>query len=86
MKVKILRQRSPSSEPYWETFEYDGPRENSVAGVLDHINYNDDIINAEGVRSTRIGWDCSCLQGVCGACAMVINNIPALACETLLRI
>ena len=85
MKVKILRQRSPASEPCWETFEYGGPLENSVAGVLDHINFNDDVINAEGMRSTRIGWDCSCLQGICGACAMVINNIPALACETFLK-
>ncbi len=25
------------------------------------------------------------MQGVCGACAMVINDMPALACETFLR-
>ena len=85
MRVKILRQESPDSAPYWETFEYDGPSENSVAGVLDYINYNDDITNIDGERSTRIWWDCSCLQGVCGACAMVINNTPALACETFLK-
>ena len=85
MKVKILRQRSPDSEPYWETFEYDGPLGNTVAGVLDHINYNDDIVNSDGESSSRIGWDCSCLQGVCGACAMVINGVPALACETFVK-
>ena len=28
---------------------------------------------------------CSCLQGICGACAMVINGKPALACETFTR-
>ena len=85
MRVRILRQQMPASEPYWETFEYDGPAENSVAGVLDYINYNDDVVNIEGKRSTRIGWECSCLQGVCGACAMVIDGRPALACETLVR-
>ena len=85
MRVRILRQQTPVSEPYWETFEYDGPVENSVAGVLDYINYNDDVVNIEGKRSTRIGWECSCLQGVCGACAMVIDGRPALACETLVR-
>ncbi len=85
MKVKILRQRTPGSLQYWETFEYDGPSGNTVAGVLDYINYNDDIVNADGKRSERIGWDCSCLQGVCGACAMVINGLPALACETFIR-
>ena len=85
MRVRILRQQMPASEPYWETFEYDGPAENSVAGVLDYINYNDDVVNIEGKRSIRIGWECSCLQGVCGACAMVIDGRPALACETLVR-
>ena len=85
MRVKVLRQQSPISAPYWETFEYDGPADNSVAGVLDYINYHDDIINVEGRITTRIGWECSCLQGVCGACAMVINDTPALACETFIR-
>lgn len=85
MKVKILRQLTPVSEPYWEGFTYDGPMENSIAGVLDYINYHDDIVNDEGKITTRIGWECSCLQGICGACAMVINDIPALACETFLK-
>ena len=85
MKVKILRQVTPVSEPYWEAFEYDGPKDNSIAGVIDYINYHDDIVNDEGKRTTRIGWECSCLQGVCGSCAMVINGIPALACDTFLK-
>lgn len=85
MKVSILRQQHPGSEPYWETFEYDGPDHNSVAGMLDYLNYHDDIIDAEGRHTTRIGWECSCLQGICGACAMVINGRPALACETFIR-
>lgn len=85
MKVKILRQVTPVSKPYWEGFEYDGPADNSIAGLLDHINYNDDIVNDKGENTTRIGWECSCLQGICGSCAMVINDRPALACETFLR-
>lgn len=85
MKVKILRQSSPAAEPYWESFVYDGPAENSVAGLLDYLNYHDDIRNDAGARTRRIGWECSCLQGVCGACAMVINGRPALACETFLK-
>lgn len=85
MNVKILRQLAPGTEPYWETFTYDGPENNSVAGVLDYINYHDDITDVTGRRTTRIGWECSCLQGVCGACAMVINGSPALACETFVK-
>lgn len=71
MRIDILRQRTPESEPYTETFEYEGTREISVAGLLDQIG--------------SVAWDCSCLQGVCGSCAMVINGTPALACETFLK-
>lgn len=85
MKIKILRQMAPVSEPYWESFDYDGPADNSVAGLLDYLNYNDDIINDTGEKTARIGWECSCLQGVCGACAMVVNDMPVLACETFLN-
>ena len=85
MKVKILRQQYPGATPYWEVFDYDGPEDISVAGMLDYLNYNDDIVNDKGEETTRIGWECSCLQGVCGSCAMVINGIPALACETFVR-
>ncbi len=85
MKVKILRQQSSETTPYWESFNYDGPEMNSIAGVLDYLNYHDDIMNDKGERTSRIGWECSCLQGICGACAMVINGNPALACETFVH-
>jgi len=85
MKIKILRKSSPVSPDYWESFDYSGSRDISVAGLLDYLNYSDDIVNDAGERTTRIAWDCSCLQGICGACAMVINGVPALACETFLR-
>lgn len=85
MKVRIMRRIAPVTAPYWESFDYDGPEDTSVAGLLDYINYHDDIINDEGKSTTRIGWECSCLQGICGACAMVINGVPALACETFIK-
>lgn len=85
MRVRVLRQESPTAEPYWESFDYDGPRDASVAGMLDYLNYHDDIVNADGQPTRRIAWECSCLQGVCGACAMVINGMPALACDTFVR-
>lgn len=85
MKVKILRQQSPVSEPYWQTFSYTGSRDKSVAAMLDDLNYNDDLIDIDGNRADVISWESSCLQGMCGACAMVICGRPALACQTFLR-
>ena len=85
MKIKILRQKTPDSEPYWESFIYNGTMEISVAGMLEELNFGDDIINDLGEKTDRIGWENSCLQGMCGACAMVINDNPSLACETFLK-
>lgn len=85
MKVKILRQQFPESDSYWETFDADVPGEMSVAGLLDHLNFRDDIADENGKKTTRIGWECSCLQGICGSCAMVVNDVPCLACETFVK-
>lgn len=85
MKVKILRQKHPHAEPYWQCFEYNGDKNASVAAVLDSINYMDDIVDSDGNPTDRISWECSCLQGMCGGCAMVINNVPRLACDTFVK-
>ncbi len=50
MKVNVLRREARDKQPYWESFIYDGPDDNTVAGLLDYINYNDDIINDKGKR------------------------------------
>ena len=85
MKVKVLRQKSPDGLPYWEIFDASFDGEMSAAALLDHLNYHDDIVTEDGTPTARIGWECACLQGACGACAMVIDGVPALACETFVR-
>ena len=82
MIVKIKRQSSPDAAPYWQSFSYNGPMHVTVSAVLDAIIYTDDMIDTEGKSATRVRWECSCLQSVCGGCAMVINGVPALACNT----
>lgn len=85
MRVKVLRKERESLESYWETFEAEVRPDMTIASLLDYINYNDDIVDASGKPTTRISWEHSCLQGMCGACAMVINGVPALACETMVK-
>ena len=82
MIVKIKRQKAPGSDSYWQSFTYEGPKHVTVSAVLDALNYTDDLFDIEGKAATRIRWECSCMQAVCGGCAMVINGIPALACAT----
>ena len=85
MRIKILRRSSPDAESYWQEFEYGRKPDQTIAGMLGELNYMGDLKDVEGKEVPRIMWKCSCLQGMCGACAMVINGIPALACETFIR-
>lgn len=82
MIVKIKRQNAPDSTSYWQSFVYDGPAHVTVSAVLDALNYTDDLFDSEGNPASRIRWECSCMQAMCGGCAMVINGVPALACST----
>ena len=82
MIVKIKRQDNPDSNYYWQSFNYDGPKHVTVSAVLDALNYTDDLFDVDGKAARRIRWECSCMQSMCGGCAMVINGVPALACAT----
>ena len=82
MIVKIKRQHDFESAPYWQSFNYDGPLHVPVSAVLDALNYTDDLFDIDGNPTARIRWECSCMQTMCGGCAMVINGVPALACAT----
>lgn len=85
MVVKIKRQKDAKSKAYWQLFEYNAVGNTTVAAVLDSLNYNDDLYDINGNYAPRIRWECSCMQKMCGACAMVINGRPALACNTFLE-
>ncbi len=82
LRVDVLRQKSPTSKPYRQIIELDCENtETTVAALLDTINSS----NLKDINLNDIGeikWDCNCLQKKCGACAMVINGRPRLACDT----
>lgn len=80
MLVKIKRQKSAGEKPYWQSFSYEGSTDKTVAALLDELNYTDDLYDIKGEAAPRILWECSCMQKLCGGCAMVINGTPALAC------
>ena len=75
MLLEILR-RPPGGASRWAVYDYApaGPAD-TVATALTRLNET---------LADPIRWDCSCLQKRCGACAMVVNGRPALACDTRL--
>ena len=82
--IKVLRTHPKKGNQFWQSFEYEGDRDVPVSFVLDEINSREIMIDTNLDIATPILWDCSCRQGNCGTCAMVINHIPRLACNTIL--
>ncbi len=83
--LHIKRQESKESGPYWEDYLYESGNESAtVASALKELDESCRI-RTEGDRPYRpVVWETSCLQKKCGACAMVIDNRPCLACDTRL--
>ena len=80
MEVRIKRQATHDSASYWQSFAYDAQGVKTVSGILDELNQRSELLDASGKPARPIRWECSCLQGMCGACAMVVNGKPTLAC------
>ena len=84
-KIRIRRQESQKEDSYWQEFEYDGSKNSSVATVLKELNSRTPLKDNSGNIVTPISWECSCMVRKCGACAMLINERPRLACSTFLH-
>ena len=79
--VRIKRQNSFEAEAFYQNIHYDCNAETNIATLLREINA-EEILDIDGDPVGEIAWECSCLQKKCGACAMRINGVPRLACDT----
>ena len=85
MRIEILRRASGTEKPYVQSFLYEPEQPGeTVATALTRLNERADLRDVNGAPAAPIRWDCSCLQKKCGACAMVINGRPGLACDARL--
>jgi len=74
MKLKIHVRRGVQGRQYYHTYEVE--LENLNVTVLDLLlKIREDL---DGTLSMRY----ACRMGLCGACTMVINGVPRLACTT----
>lgn len=83
--IDVLRSKGPGQDSYVQTFRYrsDDPGEN-VLHVLQTVSSDPDYKDEDGRPVGKIGFECSCLQKRCGACAMRINGRVRLACDARL--
>jgi succinate dehydrogenase / fumarate reductase, iron-sulfur subunit len=80
--IKIKRQNTPNSKPYWEEFELPYKPGRNVTSALMEIAANP--VTRDGKKTTPITYDSNCLEEVCGSCAMLVNGKARMACSALL--
>jgi succinate dehydrogenase / fumarate reductase, iron-sulfur subunit len=80
--IKIKRQDTPESKPYWEEFELAHRPGMNITSALMDIAANP--VTRQGKPTTPITYDSSCLEEICGSCAMIINGQARMACSALL--
>ena len=78
MKIlfEITRQKSAEEKPYLHSVTLNTD-DTTIAQALS-------VINSGELADDPISFDCSCKQKKCGACAMLINGRPRLACDVRL--
>ncbi len=83
--LEIWRQRDRETEGSFRTYLYEtGSLSVTVASALSELNGRKELKDISGEITEKIVWECSCLQKKCGACAMLIDGRPRLACDTKL--
>lgn len=78
IEISVKRQKNRDEKSYIQKFLYTGDGNLTVADWLTEIN------QAEA-KTDRIAWECGCLEKKCGACAMLVNGYPTLACSVFLK-
>ena len=70
--LHVWRQKNPKAKGYFETY-----RATNISPDMSFIEMIDSV-NRGLAESNKepIAYDADCLEGICGACSMVINGIP----------
>ncbi len=68
--------QDPDSAPHTDTFDLEETERMTIYIALTRIREEQD---------PSLIFDFCCRAGICGACAMVINGRPGLACKTLAK-
>jgi succinate dehydrogenase / fumarate reductase, iron-sulfur subunit len=82
IRLQVKRQDSPASNPYWEYFEVPYEPRQNVVSVLMEIEKGPKT--REGRATSPVVFDRSCLEEVCGSCAMRVNGVARMACTALI--
>ena len=81
IEIRVKRQDGPDRVPYWQSFAIAWRPQHNVLSALMEIRTNP--MTTDGERVSAPAWDASCLEEVCGSCAMVVNGRVRMGCTAL---
>jgi len=81
IELRIRRQDGPETAPYWQSFRIPWKPQHNVVSALMQIRVNP--VTTSGERVPPPAWEASCLEEVCGSCAMLVNAEVRMACTAL---
>jgi len=79
--LKIKRQEGPQAKPHWEEFHIPHRPYLNVITCLREVQKNPRTF--DGMKTTPVAWESSCLEEVCGICTVVINGKVRQSCSAL---
>ena len=81
IELRVKRQDGPDGQPYWQTFRIPWRPQHNVISALMEVRTNPVAI--DGKRVPPPAYESSCLEEVCGSCAMVVNGEVRMGCTAL---
>ena len=81
IELRVKRQDGPEAPSYWQTFRLPWKPQHNVVSALMEIRLNP--VTADGRHVSPPAWEASCLEEVCGSCAMRVNGRARMACTAL---
>jgi len=81
IELRVRRQDGPDARSYWHTFRFPWAPQHNVISALMEVRKNP--VTIEGERVPAPAWEASCLEEVCGSCAMLVNGKARMGCTAL---
>jgi succinate dehydrogenase iron-sulfur subunit len=81
IELRIRRQDGPDAASYWQQFRIPWQPQHNVISALMEVRTHP--VTVEGKRVSPPAYEASCLEEVCGSCAMVINGQVRMGCTAL---
>ena len=81
IELRVKRQDAPTAPPYWQHFTIPWKPHHNVISALMEVRVNP--VTTTGERVSAPAWEASCLEEVCGSCAMMVNGRARMACTAL---